>query len=433
MAAAVSCRVDIITDIAGLDAIAPAWRALEIRAADPLTYFQSYAWCRTWCAYYVPEKGCLSAPAALAPDIRVCVVWKGDRLVAVWPLMALGSPHTVRRIVSLTEPHSQYGNILVDPEFRASGNYAAAISDCWSKLRQEDRIDTIIFDNVPASAIPVEISQVAAVEQGKDRGPELMPSGASAAFDLTSFDSFEDYRKSLKSSTRRARNKRRNKLAGLGEMHYVVRFAGEAGYADLLRHGIAMKRRWLTETGRATRALNLPNVTEFLAALTNEPNGESGAFAAAVTIDGKPVAVEIGFLWHRRLYSWLGSFDWDLRDYSPGKVQLEEAIGWCIGRGVTHYDLLGDPTTYKSDWSNGTTPLVSWRAAPTLRGRLYLSVWNDRLRPAMKRALAAAPPGLRAKLIPPPGWRRVRSLTGLPRIFCRPGCRVRVGNRHGGR
>ncbi len=397
---ATSFRTGIITDIAGLDAIAPAWRALEIRAADPLTYFQSYNWCRTWCAFYVPEAGNLLAPASGSPAIRICTVWRDETLVAVWPLMAFGGKGSVHRLMALTEPLGQYGNILVDPQFRRSGALSQAIDACWQNLCDDDGADVITLDNVPATALPDAFCPAPQRIGSIHRQLKTVCTGASAAFDLTGFASFEDYRSKLKSSTRRARNKRRNKLATLGKLTYVVRVAGEAGYTDLIRQGLTMKRRWLNETGRATRALNLPNVTEFLAALTNEPNGESGAIAAALMLDGKPVAVEIGFLWHRRCYSWLGSFEWDLRDYSPGKVQLEEAIGWCIGADVTDYDLLGDPTTYKSDWSNGTDRLYSWRAAPTLRGRAYLSVWNDRLLPAMKQALAATPPGLRARLIP---------------------------------
>ncbi len=381
-----------------MDAIAPAWRALEIRAADPLTYFQSFAWCRAWCAFHIPET--VAAGASAGPAIRICTVWQDDRLVMVWPLMAIGNRFAVRRILSMGEPHSQYGNLIVDPQFRSSGQFGRAIEACWQSLRARDGAHLLIVDNVPDAAFSGEGGGLHNAPASGPPGLAPVPAGLSAAFDLTAFERFADYRASLKSSTRRARNKRRNKLAALGELDYVVRGPDDSGYADLVRKGIAMKRRWLTETGRATRALNLPNIEAFLSALTNEPDGTAGAVVAALMLDGEAIAVEIGFLWHRRFYSWLGSFDWALRDYSPGKVQLEEAIGWCIENGVTHYDLLGDPTTYKSDWSNGAAPILSWRAAPTLRGWAYVNLWHDRLRPAAKKAFEAMPCALKARLIP---------------------------------
>ena len=209
------------------------------------------------------------------------------------------------------------------------------------------------------------------------------------------------YRASLKASTRRSRNKRRNKLAAQGEPDYLVCTPDDHRYADLVRTGIAMKRRWLAETGRATRALNLPNIESFLCALTNEPDGRAGAVAAALTLDGRPIAVEIGFVWAPPVLLLAGVVSTgNLRDFSPGKVQLENAICWCIENGITHYDLLGDPATYKSDWSNGAEAVVSWRAAPTLKGRMYLGLWHDRLLPAAKASLDALPPALKQRIIP---------------------------------
>ena len=122
--------------------------------------------------------------------------------------------------------------------------------------------------------------------------------------------------------------------------------------------------------------------------------------ASAITLDGRPIAVEIGFRWFGRFYSYLGSFDWELRDYSPGKVQLEEAIRWCLEQGIEAYDLLGEPAAYKSGWSNMSTSLKTYRLEPTLRGKAFASVWSRSIRPAAKSMMQAAPLGLRTRLAP---------------------------------
>lgn len=387
-------RIDIVRSGRDMDAIASQWRRLERLAADPMSYFQSFDWCRTWCRYYasdLPISGSAETNAERA-SARICTVWDGDELVLVWPMMLTGARRTISKITTLTEPHSQYGNMIVDPDLRRQAEFEPLVKRCLERLIEEDKPDIVVVDSVPIDD-----------RQTGFAGPEgtmtVAEAGASAWMDLTAFADWEDYRAALTSSTRRGRNKRRNALARLGELDTRVCFGGQPGFGDLVAAGIEYKRDWLTKTGRATRALNLPYVIEFLSELPSD-GANAGAVAAAVTLDGRPIAVEIGFLWHRRFYSYLGSFDWQLRDYSPGKVQLEEALRWCIERGVTAYDLLGDPATYKSDWSNRSTPMSIFRAAPTLRGKAFVSIWSNAIRPAAKRLFEATPKGMRSRLIP---------------------------------
>jgi CelD/BcsL family acetyltransferase involved in cellulose biosynthesis len=385
-AAPAGLRLRRIDSLAGMDGVRSEWQALERRAADSLAYFQSYDWCRTWCAHYATGSGSRTA-------IRVYAGYMSGRLVLVWPMMLTGDRYTVRRLVGLTEPHCQYGNILVDPDAAASGIAEHLIETCLRRIRRGEKADAVVLDSVPEASLPNRLCT--------HGGLTAVPVGLNSAMDLTRFGgSYESYRSALKATTRRSRNKRRNKLAAAGSLDYRVHFGGTPDYAELVRLGIAMKRAWLEETGRPTQALNLPRVPEFLASLPNAASGDNGAVAAALTLDGRPVAVEIGFLYHRRFYSYLGAFDWSLRDYSPGKVQLEEALKWCLERGVEVYDLLGDASSYKSDWCNITTPLTTYRAANTIYGQAYLSVWRDTLRPALKRAFEHMPLALRTRLAP---------------------------------
>ncbi len=376
-----------VDSLEGMERIGEAWHALEARAADPLTYFQSFDWCRNWCAFYAADHG------RDGPAIRIYTAYLAGQLVALWPLMLTKSRLGVRKIVALTEPHGQYGNILIDTA-SVPQHMVVDLVQLWLRaINERETTDAVVFDSVPASALPETLaarSDLTAVQVGLNSSMDLTPFAGC----------YETYRAGLKGRTRRARNKRRNKLAALGTLDYCVHFGGTPEYRDLIRTGIEMKREWLEHTGRATMALNLPRVPEFLGALSNNAQGDDGAVAAALTLDGRPIAVEIGFLYHRRFYSYLGSFDWELRDYSPGKLQLEEALKWCMERGVETYDLLGEPGAYKSDWRNATEELVAYRQANSLRGRVYLSLWCDRLKPLLKRSFERTPLQLRARLAP---------------------------------
>ena len=375
--------IKCIDSIAGMDAMRCEWQALENRAANSLAYFQSYDWCRNWCTYFATESNAES-------KIRIYVGHIAGRLAFVWPLMLIGDRHTIRQLVCLTEPYCQYGNVLVDLD--AGVGAEGLVEDCWRTIGREN-VDAVVVDNVPGSKLAKRLCANGALT--------AVSAGLNSAMDLTEFGGcYVSYRASLKSTTRRSRNKRRNKLAAHGTLGYRVHFGGTREYAALVRTGIDMKRLWLRTTGRATRALNLPHVDEFLASLPNTPAGDNGAVAAALTLDGRPIAVEIGFLYHQRFYSYLGAFDWDLRDFSPGKLQLEEAVKWCLERGIETYDLLGDASAYKLGWRNVTTQLTAYQSANTIRGRGYLTVWRNTLRPAFKRTFERMPLGLRSRLIP---------------------------------
>lgn len=372
-------HVRIVRSVDDIGAIAGRWRALQLRAADPMTWFQSLDWCRTWCRFH-------------AADIRIATVWSGDSLVLVWPLMVTGSSRIVRRIAPLTMPHAQYGNMIVDPLLHADGRLAEAVADCLERIVDRENPDLVVHADVPVAQ---EDLQAAFGDSGT-----VEPAGASSWMDLTGFKDWDAFRSALGRSVRKGRNRRRNALERLGKLDYVVRHAGEPGYAELVRAGVGMKRVWLRETGRATMVVHSPDFPDFLSALSYDPETRTGAVTAALLLDGRPVAIEIGFEWFGRFYSYLGAFDWSMRSYSPGKLQLEEAMRWCIERGIHAYDLLGEAATYKSDWSNMSTPMNSWGMQPTLRGKAYSAIWSRSLRPAAKSLMQSAPLGLRTRLAP---------------------------------
>ena len=377
-------RIEIVRTADGLAALEAEWRALERRAADPMTYFQSFDWCSTWCRFnqdgYDP---C---------GIRIVTARSRDRLVLVWPLMMTGSSWTVRRMLPLTMPHGQYGNMIVDPDLQTDGPLRATIEDCLQQLVAAESPDLVSFTDVPFGC-----DEPPAAFDGSG---QIETVGKSAWMDLTLFEDFEDYNRQLTRSVRKGRKRKRNALDGLGRIEHVVKRGGETGFGELVRAGVEMKRIWLQETGRPTRVVNRDDFADFLGALPHDPETGNGAIASAITLDGRPIAVEIGFRWFGRFYSYLGSFDWSLRDYSPGKVQLEEAIRWCLEEGIEAYDLLGEPATYKSGWSNSSTSLKSYRLEPTLRGKAFASVWSRSIRPAAKSMMEAAPLGLRTRLAP---------------------------------
>jgi len=160
-----------------------------------------------------------------------------------------------------------------------------------------------------------------------------------------------------------------------------------------------MKRDWLSRTGRNDAKLNIDGLTECICGLSGDGEARFGAVAGALVLDGKPVAVEVGFLQRGHYYSYIGAFDWDMREHSVGKVQIEEAIRWAIENGATKYDLLAEPAGYKDSWSNGQMMLQTRVVSRSARGYIVGVAWQLRLRPIAKTIFNQMPSDWRMKLL----------------------------------
>ncbi|MCF3638596.1 GNAT family N-acetyltransferase [Rhizobium sp. TRM95111] len=366
----------VIGDLAGVDAIAADWRALEVRSAGTLGYFQSFGWCRAWLAAFAPPG------SGIVPSIET--FWASGRLVAVLPLVRRSGAGGLVRLESLGTPHGQYMTMLVEPAFcdRAGEALLRPLLE-----RFAGTVDVAIFSAVP------EGSPLATLLAGAERLGGAK--NESSILDLTVFETAAAYAASLSKTQRRNRNRRRNQLAREGELAFSVVWPGDEDFVPLVHRCVAMKRRWLKETGRVSLGFAYRDFEGFLASLEGDARRMEGACLFALTAGGRLVAAEIGFLQKGHYYAYIGAFDWDLRQVSPGKTQMDMTVCWLIDRGVERYDLLGNPADYKESWSDRTVRLETFALPLTWKGRLYARFWIPRLRPALKRLFERLPEGLR--------------------------------------
>jgi CelD/BcsL family acetyltransferase involved in cellulose biosynthesis len=373
-----SCDIRIVTSLAAMDEIGAAWQALGERCDNPLTYFQSFSWCRGWVETFAAE--------GKAPRPFIVTAWRGRELVAIWPLMISAAPGGVRRIETLGEPLSQYCNILYDAE-RMDDDVAQALI---APLLRPENCEIAVLNAIP------ETSPLA-------RALAFFPpldayENQSSILDLSVFESSAHYLAGLGKVQKRNRNRRRNKLARLGALRLDVIWPDHPHFADLVRLGVTMKRRWIAETGRYSAGFSMTGIDQFLARLSGCPKAREGACLSVLRAGERVVSLELGFLLRRHYYSYMGSFDWDLRDLSPGKIQMEMTVCWLIDNGIEAYDLLANPAEYKQSWSNREISLKAFALPLSWRGRLYAGTWLTRLRPALKRLWGAAPLALRRML-----------------------------------
>ncbi|SOC35448.1 CelD/BcsL family acetyltransferase involved in cellulose biosynthesis [Rhizobium subbaraonis] len=364
-------NVSVLTDRAAMEAIADDWRALEQRCEGGLSFFQSYMWCHNWAAHFTGAAG--------GPRPFVATVWCGGRLVALWPLMQSGVRGALFRMEALGGTHTQYSNIIIDPDF---ADLAEPIADkLLAALFDAGDFDVALFEGVPDG------SALATMMARANSGVTIR--NAASLLDLTGFVSADAYVAGLGKLQRRNRNRRRNHLARHGALQFSVLWPDEPAFAPTLYQALQMKRRWLTETGRLGLGLSQPGFGDFLTGLEGDRDSLSGACLSVLKTGERIAAVELGFLHGGHYYCYMGAFDWDLCEASPGKVQMEMTVCWLIDNGIETYDLLANPAGYKESWSNRTVGLSTYTITPSWRGRFYARGWVATARPALKRGLEA--------------------------------------------
>ncbi|WP_240230127.1 GNAT family N-acetyltransferase [Devosia lacusdianchii] len=358
----------IIETLDGVDAIAEAWRGLEIHCADPLSYFQSYDWCSTWLRHF--------NDAGTRP--YVVTLWLDDLLVAVWPRMIVEAAG-LRRLETLGVPHSQYCGALV----RQGAAGASTVGRMMRDAMRASGADITISRSVPEGSALAGLLVDKPVVAGSENVASIL--------DLTQYSSSEDYAQQLGKVQKRNRNRRRNHLARLGELDFQVIWPGHEEFKDLVQLATTMKRRWLTETGRYSVGFAMAGYGDFLADLDGDEAVLRGACLSVLRAGDRVVALELGFIQNRHYYAYIGGFDWDLKDMSPGKVQMDMTVSWLIDAGVSGYDLLINRASYKESWTNRTISITTRAEALTWKGWIYAGAWLPTVRPALKRLHAWAP------------------------------------------
>ena len=360
-----------ITEIGELQAIAPEWRRLEQTNPEPFIYFQSFDWCHQWCIHHLA-----SEEADPEIQLRIYVLSAGDRIAMIWPMVRVRSRAGVRILVSLTDPLGQYSNVLFD-RTRINGEIGRA---AWKMICRHAEVDAVTLNHFPVgSFLDAILLGVGFAERSNI---------AASILDLEEFETWAAYQQSLSKSTRKSRRRRRARLEKEGRLAYEVVPGGSRRYRELVERTLSMKREWLAQTGRRSSSISSKTTGSFIADLAgiqeNDDGLPQGAFAHALTLDGEVIATEVGMVAGRHYYSFLGAFDLNWQDFSPGKIQIEMAQEWAKSVGIDQFDFLGDPSSYKSHWTGSSVPLCSRSIPLTATGFVYCAIWKSRLRPTLK-------------------------------------------------
>jgi len=367
-------RLECLESIEAMSEIKTEWQALEKANKEAFAFFQTYNWCVEYHRQYSDDMSNKHCPLP-----QTFVLWHGSKAIMIWPLMRIQSRTNLKLLVSATEPLGQYTNILFDP---SHFNLELGKS-VFEAISNHHKIDCISINHYPKDSI---IDQIIG-----NRGIHEKSNLASSMLVKEQNMSWEEYSASLSRSQRKNRRRAHKKLSAEGNLSYATHFAGSKAYNELIEWALIQKIEWLEDSGRKGGILAEPRTKlmfQSLEKLQDQDKTKSkipqGAMAHCMYLDNKPLAVELGMLYQNHYYSYLGAFDSDWKNFTPGKVQMAMTQQWAFENNIKTFDLLHDPSEYKSSWRNTKHDVISCNIPFSKKGKLYAMVWKQQVRPKLK-------------------------------------------------
>lgn len=307
-----------ITSANDLDSLRDDWRALW-KKSSTATPFQSPDWLIPWWKHFG------------AGQLFVLAVKEDTRLVGLAPLFT----NNTRILSLLGTAISDYLDILVHD--RVCNDAATAIFKHISENRS--RWDECDFQNLrhtsPLLTMRTRAGFVERLQEQNFCPVTLLPSSVQQFFD------------SLPRQLRHNLDYYQRRLAKLGEL--VVECANERKFVELFDAFLKLhEARW--QANNMAGVLFDENVQNFHrdAARGFLANGSLRLYA--LRINGRIIASLYGFHHAARTYYYLGGFDPEFRQYSPGTLLVAHAITQAIREGAREFDFLRGREDYKYRW-----------------------------------------------------------------------------------
>ncbi|MEP6808629.1 MAG: GNAT family N-acetyltransferase [Chthoniobacterales bacterium] len=360
-------RVEIVTSAARLAEIEPQWVALW-QQLDGLV-FQSHAWIEAWWST-VPDRG--------SRALRIGLVWRGDRLVAVAPL-ATARRRGLRLLEWTAAGYTDYGDILRSPECSTS-----ALRELWRNIRRSGGFDLIMLNRLLPGADVHVLTRVL------EKSPLALHHHhrQEASFRVAGpFTTGTGWLESQSKKTRQNYRRGRKELETAGPLHFRL-LPSDEDLGPVLARVAELKRRWLQKQARQSDLFAESGTT--LAALIAALHKSRILRVFVLECAGVVVAVSINFVQHNTMMAFITTYDPQFERASPGMLLMVDYIAWSIDSGLKLVDFLCGAEPFKLRFANQSVVLSTVVAARTPLGHAALAV--DRLRETYRRSRDKAKP-----------------------------------------
>lgn len=336
-----SLQLDVVRDPDAILSLEPEWRALMAASTQKATVYQSYDW----------AAACVRR---LSPGTEACILTARERgrLVAVAPLMIdrlLG----LKTMRWLGGSRAIYGDVVADDAV----DVAAWLGSAFRELGTRLDVHSLQLENVRADARVVPYLDQVASKGATKVAPSI---------DLAELGSFEVWRSRQSRNTRRSRSRRIKQLHAAGRVRFSFEPVGTLA-SERIAALLAMKRDWAESRNVISRTIDDPDFESLVTALA-APDSRLDTRYSELTLDGRAIAIELGFVADGVYVSYLGAYDRAFEAFSPGMLQLESTLEACFTEGLVRFDLQPPADAYKQSLANSAIDVSNYSLALTTAG-----------------------------------------------------------------
>lgn len=365
-------RLSVISSVGSLKACASLWGELEDSAGTCAGPFQSYDWCSTWLLHAL-RSGYACQPFIIA-------AYSGCKLVMLWPMM-MTQMAGLRILRWLSDPWSQYGDVLAGADRDAAGLMASVIE----LIKESRAADAIWLRHVRADAAARPY-----LEAHFDR---IGPYAGAPFMDLTQFPTETEYLARYDKPQRKHRKQIRRVLEQKGALSFDVHKQGSAFIAGI-SDAIPQKRRWLSERGLVSRPIFSSWIESFLLALATDTTGRLKPVCSILKAGDRAVSYEIGLRYGDRHYCFITAHDVALGKVSVARLHMDYAQRSALTEGCKVFDLMLPLDPHKASWSSGHVAAGDYWLPLSPGGRMAGTLFKT-LRPAAQSLYHRTPETLR--------------------------------------
>lgn len=314
------------------------WNALAAQN-ETSTPFQTYEWFASWCNVFADNR-----------SLRILLVFDGDRLVAIAPLILKTYRGNTRILHFASDGHADYC------DFIAGGDKVAVLEAILHYLTSHrDQWDRLSLRNVPERSSTIRLLQDAAarcglytVVQGKVPCPtiefERLPERGAELF--------------RKESIKRPANYFARR--GLVECHHITDATSANDFLSSLfeQH----KARW-DRTSHPSLFHDSRN-RDFYSQLVRNMLPTGWLDLTSVELDRRQIALHFGFNYAGTYYWYKPSFDISLAKHSPGGVLLKFLFRHALDSGCTEFDFTIGNESFKKRYCNAVRNNLNILLAP---------------------------------------------------------------------
>ena len=350
----------LVRTIEEFDDLAQPWQALEQQVEGVLP-FQTFAWNRAWWDVFA-----VTGPTR-RDQLRLSAFWVDGRLVGVLPLFQSVYGLGPLALFAYQRPFGADPNLTEIRTPLVLPAYREAVMAHWF---------TLIGRSSANCAMDLVFAPGALADQDeatRRAGLRCFQQRYVPNFVLDLPDSWDTFRAGLKRNIKESLRRCYNSLAREGLRHDLQVLDTPADILAQLPafyqlHG---SRAAQTDTVLHPDYFDNPAHRAFIDMLASDRHGSTSMRLFCLRIEGKPVAMRLGFEQPGSLYLYYSGYDLAFAKYSVMTTLVAESLRWAIQKGLKQVNLSIGEDVSKTRWSPREVAYSEYLAARAgMRGKM---------------------------------------------------------------